>query len=111
MDSISVDEVDAKPKRPGLRRETSTTEPPPPPSQPPPAPPVPSDPADSLSLPQLRQLVNQFPKAEATPYAFQYQDAEGFEPEIGEWFHYTELDQDRQYLLSSLEAFEAKWKS
>ncbi|OCT45700.1 putative pheromone-dependent cell cycle arrest protein Far11 [Cladophialophora carrionii] len=109
MDSISVDEVDAKPKRPGIRRETSTPAPPPPPSQPPPAPPPSSDPTDSLSLPQLRQLVSQFPKSEATPYSFQYKDAEDFESEIDEWFHYTELDQDRQYLLASLEAFEAKW--
>ena len=111
MDSISVDEVDAKPKRPGLRRETSTPAPPPPPSQPPPAPPPPSDPTDSLSLPQLRHLVNQFPKSEQTPYAFEYKDAEEFEPEIDEWFHYTELDQDRQYLLSSLESFEGRWKA
>lgn len=111
MDSISVDEVDTKPKRPGIRREISNSAPPPPPSQPPPAPPPISDPTDSLSLPQLRQLVSQFPKQEQTPYAFQYQDAEDFEPEIDEWFHYTDLDQDRQYLLASLEAFEGRWKS
>ena len=112
MENISVDEVDGKPKRPGLRRESSTPAPPPPPSQPPPAPPptVP-DPTDSLSLPQLRQLVSQFPKSEQTAYAFQYLDAEEFEPEIDEWFHYTELNQDRQYLLASLEAFESRWKS
>ncbi|KIX99423.1 uncharacterized protein Z520_04999 [Fonsecaea multimorphosa CBS 102226] len=111
MDNISVDEVDAKPKRPILRREGSTTTaPPPPPSQPPPAPPAPTDPTDSLSLPQLRQLVGQFPKVEQTPYAFQYQDAEDFEREIDQWFHYTELEQDRQYLLASLEAFEQRWK-
>jgi hypothetical protein len=111
MDSIAVDEVDAKPKRPGLKRETSSSGPPPPPSQPPPAPPPPSDPTDSLSLPQLRQLVSQLPKQEATPYAFQYHDAEDFEPEIDEWFLYTELDQDRQYLLASLEAFEGRFKA
>ena len=111
MENISVDEVDTKPKRPGIRRETSTPAPPPP-SQPPPAPPsAQPDPTDSLSLPQLRQLVSQFPKIEQTPYAFQYRDAEEFETEIDEWFHYTEPDQDRQYLLTSLEAYEAKWKS
>ncbi|KIX09005.1 uncharacterized protein Z518_00083 [Rhinocladiella mackenziei CBS 650.93] len=98
------------PPRPGLRREGSAP-PPPPPSQPPPAPPTHLDPADSLSLPQLRQLVGQFPKSEQRAYAFQYKDAEDFETEIDEWFHYTELDQDRDYLLSSLEAFEQKWKS
>ncbi|KIW92730.1 uncharacterized protein Z519_06578 [Cladophialophora bantiana CBS 173.52] len=110
MDNISVDEVDTKPKRPLLRREGSTTAPPPPPSQPPPAPPAQPDPTDSLSLPQLRQLVGQFPKAEQAPYAFQYEDAEDFEREIDQWFHYTELEQDRQYLLASLEAFEQRWK-
>ncbi|KIW29117.1 uncharacterized protein PV07_04954 [Cladophialophora immunda] len=110
MDNINVDEVDAKAKRPILRREGSTTVPPPPPSQPPPAPPPQPDPTDSLSLPQLRQLVGQFPKAEQTPYAFHYQDAEDFDHEIDQWFHYTELEQDRQYLLASLEAFEQRWK-
>jgi hypothetical protein len=95
-----------------LRREgTAPAPPPPPPSQPPPAPPAQLDPTDSLSLPQLRQLVGQFPKVEQRAYAFQYKDAEDFQPEIDEWFHYTELDQDRDYLLASLEAFEERWKS
>jgi len=97
------------PSRPGLRRE-GTAPPPPPPSQPPPAPPAPADPVDSLSLPQLRQLVAQFPKAEQIAYAFQYNDAEAFETEIDEWFHYTDPDQDRDYLLASREAFEQRWK-
>ncbi len=101
------------PPRPALRRE-GTAPPPPPPSQPPPAPPAPPaqpDPTDSLSLPQLRQLVGQFPKPEQQAYAFQYSDAEDFEHEVDEWFHYTELEQDRDYLLASREAFEQRWKS
>lgn len=97
--------------RPGLRREGSGPAPPPP-SQPPPAPP-PNQPdvTDSLSLPQLRQLVSQFPKTEQRAYNFHYQDAEGFEAEVDEWFHYTELEQDRDYLLASLDAFEQKFKA
>lgn len=55
-------------------------------------------------------MVSQFPKAEQRAYAFQYRDAEDFEPEVDEWFHYTELEQDREYLLASLEAFEQTWK-
>ncbi|EXJ93542.1 hypothetical protein A1O1_01934 [Capronia coronata CBS 617.96] len=97
------------PPRPILRREGSAP-PPPPPSQPPPAPPPQTDPTDSLSLPQLRQLVSQFPKTEQRAYAFQYRDTDSFESEIDEWFHYTELEQDRDYLLVSLEAFEQKWR-
>ncbi|KAK5088295.1 Factor arrest protein 11 [Lithohypha guttulata] len=101
----------AVPTRPGLRRETSTP-PPPPPSQPPPAPPTqPEDPTDSLSLPQLRQLVRHFPKPEAKAFAYQYQDAQEFAIEIDEWFHYTAPDQDRDYLLTAQESFEDSWQS
>lgn len=98
------------PARPGLKRDGSGAPPPPPPSQPPPSPPPQADPTDSLSLPQLRQLVSQFPKTEQRAYAFQYADAEDFAHEIDEWFHYTELEQDRGYLLTSLEAFEQRWR-
>ena len=97
------------PARPGLRREGSAV-PPPAPSQPPPAPPPPGDVTDSLSLPQLRQLVSQFPKSEQRAYAFQYKEAEDFEKEVDEWFQYTEPEQEREYLLASREAFEQKWK-
>jgi hypothetical protein len=98
------------PPRPALRRDGSAP-PPPPPSQPPPAPPTqPENPTDSLSLPQLRQLVGQFPKTEQRAYAYQYRDAEDYAIEIDEWFHYTELDQDRDYLLAAREAFEQKWR-
>ncbi|KAK4936325.1 Factor arrest protein 11 [Elasticomyces elasticus] len=98
------------PPRPGLKREGTAPPPPPPPSQPPPAPPPQPDPTDSLSLPQLRQLVGQFPKPEQRAYAFRYKDAEDFEPEVDEWFHYTEIEQDRDYLLAAREVFEQRWK-
>lgn len=98
------------PARPFLRREGST--PPPPPSQPPPAPPpFQTDPEtlqDSLSLPQLKQIVAQFPKPEQRAYAFQYADAQDFATEINEWFHYTE--QDGMKLFASRDVFEHRWK-
>jgi hypothetical protein len=98
------------PPRPGLRRDGSAP-PPPPPSQPPPAPPGPPEVTDSLSLPQLRQLVSQFPKTEQRAYAFQYAETDEYETEIDEWFQYSELDQDRECLLASREAFEQAWRS
>lgn len=100
----------APPPRPILKREGSTPPPPPPPSQPPPAPPAqPDDPTDSLSLPQLRQLVRNFPKPEPQAFAYEYQDAQDFATEIDEWFSYTKLDQERDYLLAAREAFEESW--
>jgi hypothetical protein len=95
--------------RPTLRRDGSA---PPPPSQPPPPAPSsafdPGNPTDSLSLPQLKQLVNQFPKVEQRAYAFQFADAQSFEEEVEEWFQYDE--QDRRLLLSSRDSFESRWK-
>lgn len=100
------------PPRPILKREGSTPPPPPPPSQPPPAPPPPQsdDPTDSLSLPQLRQLVRNFPKAESQAFAYQYQDAQDFAIEIDEWFSYTKPEQERDYLLAARESFEEHWQ-
>jgi N1221-like protein len=99
-----------KATRPVLRREGSA---PPPPSQPPPpAPPLeqtPDTPTDSLSLPQLKQLVSQFPKVEPRAYAFQYADAQSFTEEIDEWFQYSE--QDGAMILSAKDTFEQKWRS
>jgi hypothetical protein len=99
------------PARPFLRREGSA--PPPPPSQPPPAPPAfqtdPETLQDSLSLPQLKQIVAQFPKSEQRAYAFRYADAQDFATEINEWFHYTE--QDGMNILASRDVFEHRWKT
>src|SRR2546421_4800392 len=95
--------------RPTLRRDGIA---PPPPSQPPPPAPSspfhPGNPADSLSLPQLKQLVSQFPKVEQRAYAFQFADAQSFEEEIEEWFQYTE--EDRHMLFNSRDSFESRWK-
>ena len=103
--------IQAKSTRPVLKRDSSA---PPPPSQPPPpAPPSqhqdPDTPADSLSLPQLKQLVSQFPKVEKRAYAFQYADAQSFAEEIEEWFQYSE--QDGTMILSAKDTFEQKWRS
>ena len=107
--SAQVDDNPRPAARPTLRREGSA---PPPPSQPPPPAPSssfdPGNPTDSLSLPQLKQLVNQFPKVEQRAYAFQFADAQSFEEEIEEWFQYAE--QDQRLLLSSRDSFEARWK-
>ncbi len=103
--------VQVKSTRPVLKRDGSA---PPPPSQPPPpAPPSqqqdPDTPADSLSLPQLKQLVSQFPKVEQRAYAFQHTDAQSFAEEIEEWFQYTE--QDATMILRAKDTFEQKWRS
>jgi N1221-like protein len=102
--------IQANNTRPILRRDGSA---PPPPSQPPPpAPPLLQDPdtsTDSLSLPQLKQLVSQFPKVEQRAYAFTYSDAQPFAEEIEEWFQYSE--QDRSFILSAKDTFEQKWRS
>ncbi|KAK5938178.1 Factor arrest protein 11 [Knufia obscura] len=113
LTSTDINAGTARPKpppRPILRREGSAP-PPPPPSQPPPAPPPsqPEDPTDSLSLPQLRQLVRHFPKVEPKAFAYQYQDGQDFATEIDEWFHYTKADQERDYLLAAREAYEEIW--
>lgn len=98
------------PPRPLLRRDASA--PPPPPSQPPPAPPaqvLPEGHTDSLSLPQLKQLVRQFPKMEARAYDFHYSDSQDFATEIEQWFRYTE--QDQALVLCSRDTFEQLWKT
>lgn len=101
--------VQAKNTRPVLRRDAST---PLLPSQPPPlAPPLhqkPDTTADSLSLPQLKHLVSQFPKVEQRAYAFHYADAQSFAEEIEEWFQYSE--QDGNLILSAKDTFEQKWR-
>src|SRR5271154_300309 len=91
--------------RPQLRRDGMA---PPPPSQPPPPAPQssfdPGNPTDSLSLPQLKQLVNQFPKVEQRAYAFQFADAQPYREEVDEWFQYSA--QDRLMLFGTRESFE-----
>ena len=101
-------QVEKVARRPELRRDVAA--PPPPPLQPPPPAPVQQNserPPDSLSLAQLRQLVQEMPKIEQPAYAFEYADSQPFEEEIEEWFQYSEFD--RAMLLGMRSSFEQKW--
>jgi hypothetical protein len=94
-------------KRPELRRDVSA---PPPPLQPPPPAPVQQNadrPPDSLSLAQLRRLVQEMPKVEQPAYAFEYADAQPFSEEIEEWFQYNEFD--RVMLMGMKATFDRQW--
>lgn len=95
-------------KRPDLRRDTAA---PPPPLQPPPPAPVQQQnmdrSADSLSLAQLRRLVQEMPKVEQPAYAFEYADAQSFPDEIDEWFQYNEFD--RVMLMGMKRTFDRQW--
>ncbi len=97
------------PARPQLRRETSAPAPPqqtpPPPAQPEREP---NNATDSLSLMQLKKIVTEMPKGEATAYAFTYQDTAPLEEELEEWFTYS--DEEREGLLHSRETFEKAWE-
>lgn len=98
------------PTRPGLRRDNSVPTPAPL-HLPPPAPPAPpqdaGQPTDSLSLMQLRRLVDNLPKVEPTPYSFTYEDASSFEDELEEWFSYSVEEQ--AMLLKSHTSFSREW--
>jgi len=90
--------------RPQLRREGST-----------PAPPPQSrstaeedGPADSLSLAQLKKLVNEMPKIEPAAYAFKYEDMACMEEEIDDLFGYSE--DERAWLLRCQAIFAQRWQ-
>lgn len=96
-----------RPKRPELRRESSA---PPPPLQPPPPAPVQQNEQrapDSLSLAQLRRLMQEMPRVEQPAYAFEYADAQPFVEEVEEWFQYNEFD--RVMLMGMRSSFEHRW--
>jgi hypothetical protein len=57
---------------------------------------------------QLRRIVTEFPKAEATSYAFTYADTATFEEEIDEWFSYNEAEYKR--LQRAKDTFARRWK-
>lgn len=63
---------------------------------------------DALSLTQLRRLVNEFPKVDATNFDFTYEDSASFEDEINEWFAYNDTEYRRLLLVK--EKFERRWK-
>lgn len=93
-------------------QDAVVTLPPPPPLQPPPpAPgqPIADQPQDSLSLAQLRKIVEDMPKVEQQAYAFEYNDCQPFPIELDEWFQYSEPD--RMMLLGSKVSFDHHWAS
>lgn len=99
------------PSRPQLLRGGSA--PPPPQQPPPPAPPQQQsdevgNATDSLSLMQLKRLVNDMPRVEPTAYAFEYRDTQSFPEELEEWFQYTE--EDKSLVLQGRTTFERKWE-
>lgn len=108
--SLESAQPENAPKRPELRRDNSA--PPPPPLQPPPPAPVQQNverPTDSsLSLAQLRKLVQEMPKMEQPAYAFEYADSQSFPDEIEEWFQYNEFD--RVMLVGMKSTFNRQWK-
>lgn len=87
---------------------------PPPPQQPPPPAPAQQqseevgNAADSLSLIQLKKLVNDLPKVEPTAYAFEYRDTQSFPEELDEWFQYAE--EDKSMVLQGRATFEQIWE-
>lgn len=62
---------------------------------------------DSLSLGQLKMLLQEMPKSEPTSYAFEYSDSSSFEEELEELFDYTM--EERQQLVKAQEAFSRRW--
>lgn len=100
------------PMRPGLRRDNSVPTPAPL-HLPPPAPPAPpqdfNQPTDSLSLQQLRKLVDNLPRVEPTAYSFNYQDASSFDDELEEWFSYSVEEQ--AMLLKTYTTFSQEWST
>ena len=101
--------------RPGLLRDATV----PAPRQPPPPAPLGSparpprdtdpaaDPADSLSLVQLRSLVKDLPRIEPTPYAFVYADAASLPEELEEWFSYSV--EERARIHKGQSSFAQEW--
>ncbi|KAK2747086.1 Factor arrest protein 11 [Myotisia sp. PD_48] len=98
------------PIRPELRRDRVA--PPPPLQPPPPAPPVQQNgefESNSLSLAELRKIVQDMPKTDQPAYAFSYADCQPFPEELDEWFAYR--DSDRVMLIESKDTFERAWSS
>lgn len=91
-------------QRPPLQRNQLPLNPP---NQPPPAAPN-TQPADSLSLAQLRRIVSEFPRAEAAAYDFEYADTAPHAEEIDEWFSYQFWQFVR--LVNAQRAYESQWE-
>lgn len=95
--------------RPGLARDAAA---PPPPMQPPP--PAPGQNAvelapDSLSLAQLRRIVQDIPRVEQQAYAFRYADTQPFPEELDEWFQYS--GPERTLFIICNTSFHLAWQN
>lgn len=101
---LSMTSSQAPPPRPSPQRSQLPLNPP---SQPPPAAPN-TQPADSLSLAQLRRIVSEFPRAEAAAYDFEYADTAPHAEEIDEWFSYQFWQFVR--LVNAQRAYESQWE-
>ncbi|KAH7032930.1 uncharacterized protein B0I36DRAFT_265960 [Microdochium trichocladiopsis] len=88
--------------RPSLQRDQATTGTPGTQTQP-----SAGQPADSLSLAQLRRLVSELPRTETAAYDFEYTDTGPHAEEIDEWFQY----QLRQWMRldAAQKDFESNW--
>ncbi|KEY69794.1 hypothetical protein S7711_03772 [Stachybotrys chartarum IBT 7711] len=95
----------ALPTRPILQRNAMQGNPQAP--APPPPQPKPPAPTDSLSLQQLRRIVNEVNRAEPVAYDFVYADAGPHAEEIDEWFVYQFWQWVR--LNSAQKAFDWHW--
>lgn len=100
------------PSRPGLQRGNSVPTSAPQ-HLPPPAPPVPPPDAppndDARTIAHLQSLARGLPEADATPYAFTYDDASSFEEEVEEWFSYAVEEQ--AMLLKAQASFALQWSA
>lgn len=63
---------------------------------------------DSLSLRQLKKLVSEMPKVQATPYAFTYEDTSSFEEEFEEFFGYSA--EERAVIVKTQIMFAYHWE-
>lgn len=119
--------VQAPPKRPGLKRDTSSSGPPASAQQPLPQASVPvqapevseftDGPPDSLTLADLKRIRAGFPTAQLPKqelialdniYDFEYQDSQSFPVELEEWFSYSESERTKLRQIHS--AFKQAWE-
>ena len=64
---------------------------------------------DSLSLGQLKRLVNDMSCSEPAPYAFTYADTASFRGELEEWFTYDKVEQTM--MLATWTSFTTTWEA
>lgn len=107
---IAQGQAPALPARPPLQRDSVQAVPPPAPApDPPTSTAVEAEPANSLSLLQLRRIVAEVHRAEPLAYDFEYSDTGPHAEEIDEWFVYQFWQWVR--LNAAQHAFEWHWEN